>query len=300
MESKQPRVSAVIPAYNAGKFLAETIESVLAQTYRNIECIVVNDGSTDNTAEIAKSFSDKIRYFEKPNGGVSSARNFGIAEARGELIAFLDADDIWLPEKIEKQVSLYLEDESVGMVYCGSLDVSEDLVKTLQENPVLAQEALVEEILLLGSATGRIASTAVTRKSVLDTVGKFDERLSTSADADYICRLIRKAKISGISEPLTLYRVHGNQMHNNLNALEHDMNIVLDKLYSTPDLPKWVQRIKRNAYARLESTLAVGYLSKKQFRRGIRHAFAAVRFRPQTFTQSIARLVGSKLRSPSG
>ncbi len=295
MGNESPLVSAVIPAYNAESFLKETIESVLAQTYGNIECIVVNDGSTDGTAEVAKSFGDRIRYFEKPNGGVSSARNLGIANARGELIAFLDADDLWHTEKIEKQVSFCLEHDELGMVYCGSLDVSEKL-ETIQENPVMAQNALVEEILLLGTATGRIASTAMARKHTLDLVGKFDEKLSTSADADYICRLIRKTKLSGIPEPLTLYRVHGNQMHHNLYALDHDMNIVLDKLYSTADLPDWIREIERRAYARLESTLAVGYFSRGQFRKAIRHAFNAIRRQPLTFMQSIARLVRSKLR----
>ncbi|MEZ5422426.1 MAG: glycosyltransferase [Pyrinomonadaceae bacterium] len=295
MGNESSLVSAVIPAYNAESFLKETIESVLAQTYKNIECIVVNDGSTDGTAEVAKSFGDRIRYFEKPNGGVSSARNLGIANARGELIAFLDADDLWHAEKIEKQVAVLLKHGDLGMVYCGSVDVTETL-ETIQENPVIDQDALVEEILLLGTATGRIASTAMTRKQTLNLIGKFDEQLSTSADADYVCRMLRKAKISGIGEPLTLYRVHGNQMHHNLNALEHDMNIVLHKLYSTPDLPDWVRGLRRRAYARLETTLAIGYLSKKQLGKVIRHSFTAIGYRPQTFLVSIAQLVGSKLR----
>jgi glycosyltransferase involved in cell wall biosynthesis len=294
MQNNPPLVSAVIPVYNGERFLAETIESVLTQTYPNIECIVVNDGSTDGTAEVAKSFGDKIRYFEKQNGGVSSTRNFGIERASGDYVAFLDADDLWLSVKVEKQMAFYCEHDDLGLVFTGSYDVNEQK-GILRENAVKSHEALIEEVLLLGSATGRIPTTAIVPKSILNLVGKFDEQLSTSADADYICRLAREAKIAGVPEPLALYRVHGNQMHHNLNALEHDMNIVLDKLFSTPDVPDWIQRLRRRAYSRLESTLAVGYLSKGQYRRAMKHAAEAMKYQPGTLVGSVARLAASKL-----
>lgn len=105
---KEPLVSIVIPVYNGENFLSEAIDSALAQTYKNIEIIVVNDGSKDNTEEIALSYGDKIRYFSKPNGGVSSALNLGIEKMQGEYFSWLSHDDLYAPQKIEKQIlSLY-------------------------------------------------------------------------------------------------------------------------------------------------------------------------------------------------
>src|SRR3954452_15003770 len=103
VDSVRPLVSAIIPAHNAERFLAAAIDSVLAQTYQPIECIVVDDGSTDGTPAVARSYGDRIRLIPQEQRGVSAARNRGAAEARGELLAFLDADDRWLPERVERQ-----------------------------------------------------------------------------------------------------------------------------------------------------------------------------------------------------
>ncbi|MHC5139531.1 MAG: glycosyltransferase family 2 protein, partial [Planctomycetota bacterium] len=103
-ETEKLTISAVIPAYNAAKYIARSIDSVLAQTHPVDEIVIVDDGSTDNTAAIIKDYGDKVRYIHQPNAGVSAARNTGIEAATGNWIAFLDADDEWLPEKIKRQV----------------------------------------------------------------------------------------------------------------------------------------------------------------------------------------------------
>lgn len=118
---KKPLVSIVIPVYNGSNFLAEAIDSVLAQTYKNIEIIVVNDGSKDNTEEIALSYGDKIRYFSKPNGGVSSALNLGIEKMHGDYFSWLSHDDLYLPEKIEKEIELLLQYDDPNLIAsCGT------------------------------------------------------------------------------------------------------------------------------------------------------------------------------------
>src|SRR5947209_13220762 len=104
-------VSVIIPTYNHGRFIADAIESVLAQTYPVSEIIVVDDGSTDETQEVVEKFGEKVRYIEQANAGVSAARNTGIENSDGDLVAFLDADDTWLPEKIEKQVAKFGADK---------------------------------------------------------------------------------------------------------------------------------------------------------------------------------------------
>ena len=113
-----PKVSVIIPAYNSSGFIEDALESVFKQTYRNYEVIVVDDGSTDKSAEIIGSFSDKrIIYIYQENHGVSVARNKGILESKGEYIAFLDSDDLWLPEKLEKQVAILNNNKNTGLVY---------------------------------------------------------------------------------------------------------------------------------------------------------------------------------------
>jgi glycosyltransferase involved in cell wall biosynthesis len=292
---EQPLVSVVIPVYNGERYLADTIESALGQTYQQLECIVVDDGSTDGTPGVCAAFGDRIRYIRKENGGVSTARNRGIAEAGGELIAFLDADDIWIAYKIEKQAAIFEADEEIGFVYSGSCSVDEHNERVLGHHGVLPQRELVENILLLGKSTGMMSTTGVIRKSLFNAVGGFDEDLSTSADADLICRIAVRSKIVGLSGSLARYRTHGNQMHHNLAALENDMNLVLKKLYSSRDLPDWMRRLKRRAYARLEATLAIGRLSKHEFGRAFSHLAKATMYQPLTTSGTLLEFARAKV-----
>lgn len=119
-EQSVPLVSVIMPAYNAGPYIGEAIQSILDQTFANWDLIVVDDGSTDNTAEVVATFlSDRrIRYHKQPNGGEPVARNTGIELSHGNLIAWLDADDIWFPEKLAKQIEIFAEYPEVG--FCGT------------------------------------------------------------------------------------------------------------------------------------------------------------------------------------
>lgn len=129
MDVYQPLVSIVIPVYNGANYLAQAIDSALAQTYRNIEVIVVNDGSRDDgaTERIALSYGNKIRYFSKPNGGVSSALNLGIEHMQGDYFSWLSHDDLYAPSKIEHQVALLDRDKPKTIAYCGTELVNKDL-----------------------------------------------------------------------------------------------------------------------------------------------------------------------------
>src|SRR6267154_1483950 len=118
VESTPSRVSVVIPVYNGERYLADAIQSVLDQTYQKFEVIVVDDGSTDGSARVAKRFGGAIRYVHQSNGGVSKARNTGITLAQGTYLAFLDQDDLWLPDKLAVQVAYLDSHPEVGVVYC--------------------------------------------------------------------------------------------------------------------------------------------------------------------------------------
>ena len=116
-------VSVVIPNYNYARFLPEAIDSVLAQTYGQIEIIVVDDGSTDDSREILDGYGDRVTVIFQQNAGVSAARNNGVSRSRGEYLAFLDADDAWLPAKIERQIAAFRGDEEIGLVHVGMVEI---------------------------------------------------------------------------------------------------------------------------------------------------------------------------------
>ena len=130
MTKEYPLISVIVPAYNAETFIQRTLDSILTQTYTNIEVLVVDDGSQDRTAEIVESFVEKdsrVTLLKQKNAGVATARNLAIEKSRGEYIAPIDADDIWYPQKLEKQVQCMLEaDQSIGLVYAWSVRIDED------------------------------------------------------------------------------------------------------------------------------------------------------------------------------
>lgn len=248
-------VSVVIPAYNAQEHLTDAILSVVGQAYSHIECVVVDDGSTDGTSEILTRIGNIRRVYQE-NAGVSAARNRGIAESSGALIAFLDADDVWLPEKLAKQVDALNEgDRGVGLVYCGMYETDGSL-NVLSERPAPDERSALRNTLLMEPPVVSLSQTGLIPRRVLDEVGGFNTSLTTSADTDMVIRIGMRHGLIAVKEPLVLYRTHPNQMSLNADAMLHDMEIVLDKAFSSPDLPDDLRRLRRRAQANLK--LAVG------------------------------------------
>lgn len=248
-------MSVVIPAYNCEAFVGEAICSVLEQTYPDLECIVVDDGSTDSTGEAIRQFKD-ARYVRQENAGVSSARNRGVTEATGELIAFLDADDVWLPEKLANQVdALTASDRGVGLVYCGIFETDEGL-RILRERPAPEEHHALRNTLLMEPPVVSLSQTGLMPRAVFEDIGGFDPGLSTSADTDLVVRIGLRHRLLAVHEPLVLYRTHPAQMSLGADAMEHDMKIVLERAFSFPDLPVEIRPLRRRGYANLR--LAVG------------------------------------------
>ncbi|HCA58980.1 MAG TPA: hypothetical protein DEP46_13490, partial [Blastocatellia bacterium] len=155
----KPLVSAIIPNYNYARYVGEAVESALGQTYPNIEVIVVDDGSTDNSLEVLEQYRDRIKIIAQKNSGVCVARNRGVAESEGEYIAFLDADDVWLPEKIEKQVEKFASGKDLGLVHVGVIDIDasgDELASHLNgmEGDVAAELMMFESAVILGGGSG--------------------------------------------------------------------------------------------------------------------------------------------------
>ena len=183
-------VSIIIPTYNAGKYIKETVDSALAQTYKNIEIIVVDDGSTDDTKNILAPYIEtgKVQYVFQQNKGLSGARNAGIKIAKGEYIALLDADDIFLPEKIEQQVNHLEKNPGCDVSYCDLYHFwDEEPDKLLKLNYKYYSGAEVLPRLLEKSFIAPL--TVVIRKSVFGRFGYFDENLKRSEDLDFYFRL---------------------------------------------------------------------------------------------------------------
>lgn len=208
-----PLVSIVIPVYNGSNYLKDAIESALAQTYRNIEIIVVNDGSNDDgaTMKIATSYRDKIRYFEKPNGGVASALNLGIQNMKGEYFSWLSHDDLYYPNKIESQLEFYkkgiIKNDTILYSNYTIINVS----GKIQSNVVLDQ-ALLKFKKLYGLYRGCLnGCTLLIPKSILDNLGGFDEKLRYTQDYDLWFRASENYSFYHIPYFLVKTRIHKNQ-----------------------------------------------------------------------------------------
>lgn len=205
-----PSVSIIIPAYNS-KYLGEAIESVYGQSYRDFELIVVDDG-TPGTAikEICDAFPG-VRYICQPNSGPSVARNRGIREARGGLIAFLDDDDVWLPEKLEKQMAFFQSlpnKDEIGLVYTGQYLFDGE---TVYGAKVDSANGMVYHYLLFGQFIGTCSSVLIPRK-VFDEVGDFDASLICTQDFELFLRIARHKLVYSIDEPLIKYRTRPDQI----------------------------------------------------------------------------------------
>ncbi|HWQ03791.1 MAG TPA: glycosyltransferase [Longilinea sp.] len=211
-----PRVSVIIPTYNSARFIAGTLDSVFAQSFRDFEVIVVDDGSTDNTREVLQPFQNRIQYIYQQNSERSAARNNALSHTQSEYIAFLDSDDLWAPEKLERQVAVLDANPQVSLVFCQAryLDESGKPVsfcgQTLDGEPgeglVIADYSIP---LLSSNVVAGGGSAAMVRRRLLDEVGKFDLDLVQSEDWDMWVRLAQLGPFAYIPEPLASYRVYG-------------------------------------------------------------------------------------------
>lgn len=199
-------ISVIIPTYNCDKYIRETINSVLCQTYKDFEVIVVDDGSTDGTRDIIERSFPNVRYHYTLNQGVSRARNYGIRKAQGEFVAFLDADDFWLPEKLEKQIKVLEADPDLMMVFTDILYFNENGTDTNQySNRERLMKGDVVTNIFLKSGVG--TSSVMVRKSVFEKIGVFEEGLRAAEDDNLWLRIALNFKINLIDEVLVHYRI---------------------------------------------------------------------------------------------
>lgn len=262
LKAKVPLVSVVIPTYNMAEYINEAVDSVLNQTYKSIEVIVIDDGSKDNTKEVLKRYDSAIKYIYQENKGASAARNTGVRISKGEFIAFLDADDIWLSGKLSEQMKLILSDNSIGLVSCSGYEIGEEgkVIRLFQKTDYASKGKLLKMLCLKNIISG--GSEALVRKECFDKVGRYDESLvsSLAEDWDLWLRIAPLYNIRFISIPLVKIRVRANSLCSPLNAEQMLCNElqILKRVFSSSGL-KFSRLMKQRAYSYRYYSAAVAY-----------------------------------------
>lgn len=226
-----PKVSVVIPAYNKADLTVYAVESVLKQTYSNVEIIVIDDGSTDQTRDRLAAFGSRIKYVHKENGGACSARNAGIRLAQGDYVAFLDCDDLYADSKIQKCVDYLQRHPNAGLVHTDAyfIDAKGSITGQYAHRKSQMCQGQIAAELILGNFICN--STPVIRKKCFESAGLFDESFFIPADWDMWLRVSEVAQVGYIDEPLTRYRVTDNYTFNRIEQAEREELIVIEKFF---------------------------------------------------------------------
>jgi len=203
--NSEPKVSIIIPTYNQSQYLEEAMESVLNQTYQNIEIIIVDDGSTDNTSEVVKSFDNKIIYIPQKNKGASSARNAGIKKAQGQYVAFLDSDDMWIKNKLEKQIKFIQNNPEIGLLGTGCYQMV-DINKMIYKKIFPAKNEILQKDLIKYNPF--IQSSVIIKKDVFNHIDLYDEKFKESEDYDLWLRIAQKYKVANLEQALVTKRYY--------------------------------------------------------------------------------------------
>ena len=204
------KVSVIIPTYNRDKFISDTINSVLEQTYKDFEIIVVDDGSTDSTLKVLEQFGTKIKLIKQPNLERAVARNNGVKNSNGKYIAFLDSDDLWAKEKLEKQVEILDQNEEIILTYCSSGRINEkgQKIKTAKRQMEGFSGKITNELLLRNFV---VSATPLLRREYFDKTGGFKSQYIPYEDWEFWVRLSLLGKFYFINKPLAYYRIHDEQ-----------------------------------------------------------------------------------------
>lgn len=309
-----PKISIVIPAYNASNYLAEAIDSALAQTYPNVEIIVVNDGSKDNgaTEAIALSYGDKIRYFSKENGGSSSALNMGIANMTGEWFSWLSHDDLYLPNKLERQIkyieSLQIDEcalsRHIFFAPSDKIDASGKLIRKYDLNQAKAMSEKLRSMphngCLIAEPTAHIfhGCSCLVHRDALNDVGWFDEKLRLLNDVDLWFRLYAADyQVHFIPEVLVLARVHKAQVSRSIGFSYHnpeqDMywnNSLNWLLAHYPEEERLFFLFARNAYLKTrnaEGDRAFAYVKSSKIKKSLLKSMYKTRAFAKNFAKNV-------------
>jgi len=232
-------VSVIMNCFNSSKYLREAIDSVYAQTYQDWEIIFWDNASTDESPQIAKSYNGKLKYFRSGKTvTLGQARKWAVEKAQGKYFAILDCDDLWLPEKLEKQIAIFETNPEVGLVYsdCYIINSSGQVLERIFSKHIPHRGKILADLFLDNFIS---CLTAVIRKSVFDRVGYFDPKFSISEEYDLFCRISEIYEIDFIDLPLAKYRIAENSLSKNrIRAYEEEKDVVEGIIKANPGLKK--------------------------------------------------------------
>jgi len=282
-----PKVSILIPSYNSAPFLPMSMESALSGTYQDFEIIIIDDGSSDNTKEVLRPFIDQypsqIRYFWEENKGLAAARNTGIAQARGKYLALLDADDKWLPCRLQEGVKVLDADSSVGLVHGNItyMDINEKEIGTPKRNIQFLNGSLFENIFLRKADIA--CPTVLFRRACCQEAGLFDVNLSRLGceDRDLWLRIAQKYKIIYIDKVLSYYRLSPQSMSRDLKKMTQARLYVIDKYCPQDDRKK--RTLRNRAISKVFRDIGDEFLLKENYTVARREYSKAIRFDPLAF-----------------
>lgn len=243
----QDLVSVVIATYNMGRYLPQAVQSVLSQSYTNVEVQIVDDGSSDDTSAVLQQWREdpRVRVHRQENGGQARAKNQGVALSRGRFVAFLDADDLWVPDKLARQMPLFKGHPEVGVVYSDFQCVDGD-GNPLRQGPMRLRRGWVSAALLIENFIGY--SGGVVRRVCLERYGGFDETLRMGIDYDLWLRLSAHYQFDFVPEKTVHYRIWPGQMSKNYHRrYESGIRIMEDFIDNNPGLVP--RRVIREAWA---------------------------------------------------
>jgi glycosyltransferase involved in cell wall biosynthesis len=294
-----PEVSVIIPAYNSARYLRDAVDSVLAQTFKDLEVLVIDDGSTDDTESVMRRYGSPVRYIPQQNGGVSAARNRGIGESLGTYVAFLDADDVWYRDKLERQMAA-LKKQARCRACCSAFTVVDSELEPIGVTRSQQREPTLEGLLTCGNLVGT-PSTVVSERSLFENAGRFDTTLSQCADWDMWIRLAAETDFLYIDRPLAAYRQHPANMSRNPSLLERDSLAVLEKGYARQSLPAGLREHRRAAFARNYMVVAGAYLHARRYRDSARCTARAITmdFKQAGYLMAFPIRIAARLRARS-
>jgi glycosyltransferase involved in cell wall biosynthesis len=312
MKPATPLVSVIIPAYNCARLIDETLRSVYKQTYTNWEIILIDDGSTDDTKAVLAPHMNRIRYYFQRNQGTAAARNAGLQMARGELFAFLDNDDIWLPEKLDLQVRAIQTWRDCGLVFTDGKTfdesgvlrdslISRHLDGWIHEHatidPLIAKGWLSQEFFLKNHISS--ASSVLVQKACIEAVGGFDERIAVTDDYDLWLRIAQRFPIALILSCLYMWRWREDSQSGPLVRRQHRWNeaaiTVLEKHW--PNGPPEIRAAVRTRLSELYWSCGWAYFDEKRFHES-RKMFLKCLHYNKVFVPAVLSLVASHF-SPS-
>ena len=290
-----PKISVIIPSYNCERYIAETIESVLNQSEKSIELVVIDDGSHDGTREIVKSYGAPVRLIEQSNAGVCAARNLGIREAAGDYLCFLDHDDFWFSDKLARQLECFDSNPETGVVYSaftnwhansdGRFPVPSTLRRMPTEDDIAPDFSgwIYHQFLL---DCWMLTSTAMFRAEIFRKVGGFDETLPYSEDWELWLRISREFPMTKLRYPTTLYRQHRQQGNRVLRQIDYRTRLLTHTAREHGLCSKDGRCISNRRFldqlAVYHASFALGHLQGGNRRVAIRSFFEAWRCAPRT------------------